>query len=424
MGDTLHAESAPPGNVPLPSATQRVLRRVAAAFVYRDFRTLWLGSFTSSVGTWMQNVAQNWLILSLTGSAFFLGLDAFLQQLPVMLFTLIGGVLADRRDRRLTLMASQYIQMGSALTLALLVFLGVIRIWEVLTLSFVTGLAQSFGGPANQALLPSLVEKRDLPNAVALNSIQFNLARVIGPLLAGVALAAFGMVSCFTLNGLSFLVVIVALMSLHVRHIPPTTPQRMVDGLRDGFHYVRHRSGIIALIVIAAATTFLGYPLMTFLPIFAQKVFHEDVGGYSVMMAFSGAGAVCGALLVAWMGQYRRMGRTVLVMEMVFGGLIVAFAASRSIWLSYGILFCTGAGMLIIFSTVNSLVQLIVPNEVRGRVMSIYMVAFRGGMPLGSLAAGYFASLTSAPLVLGINGVLLACVSAYFLTRDHGIKAL
>ncbi len=424
MGDTLRTEPADPEAVPPPSATQRFLRRMAAAFTYRDFRTLWFGSFTSSVGTWMQNIAQNWLILSLTGSAFFLGLDAFLQQLPIMLFTLIGGVLADRRDRRLTLMASQYLQMGSALTLALLVFLGVVQIWHVLVLSFVTGLAQSFGGPASQALLPSLVEKRDLPNAVALNSIQFNLARVIGPLLAGLALAAFGMVSCFTLNGLSFVVVIIALMSLHVKHIPPTTPQRMLDGLRGGFHYVRHQPGVTALIIIAAATTFLGFPLMTFLPIFAQDIFHRGVSGYSVMMAFSGAGSVCGALIVAWLGQYKRMGLTAMVVQVVFGGLMVAFAASHSIYLSYVILFFTGAGMMIVFSTVTSLVQILAPNEVRGRVMSIYLVAFRGGMPLGSLAAGYFASVSSAPLVLGVNGVLLICVSAYFLSRDHGIKAL
>ncbi|MDE3155116.1 MAG: MFS transporter [Acidobacteriota bacterium] len=400
------------------------MRRVAAAFLYRDFRTLWIGSLTSTIGTWMQNIAQNWLILSMTGSAFYLGLDAFLQQLPIMLFTLIGGVVADRRDRRLMLMTSQYIQMASALTLAGLVFFHVVQVWHVLTLSFITGLAQSFGGPANQSLLPSLVDKRDLPNAIALNSIQFNLARIVGPLLAGLALAAYGMVFCFTANGLSFLVVIVALMLLHVKHVPPTTPQRMREGLHDGFHYVRHRSGLIAVIVIASATTFLGYPLMTFLPIFAQRIFHEAVGGYSVMMAFSGAGSVCGALLVAWLGQYRRMGLTVIGVVGLFGLLIVAFALSPAVWLSYAILFCTGAGMMVAFSTATSLVQLMAPNEIRGRVLSIYMVAFRGGMPLGSLAAGYFASLTSAPLVLGVNGVLLVCVSLYFLSRDHGIKAL
>lgn len=400
------------------------MRRLAAAFAYHDFRTLWIGSLTSTIGTWMQNIAQNWLILSMTGSAFYLGLDAFLQQLPIMLFTLIGGVFADRRDRRLMLMTSQYIQMGSALTLAALVFFNLVQVWQVLTLSFITGLAQSFGGPANQALLPSLVDKKDLPNAVALNSIQFNLARVIGPLLAGIAMAAYGMVFCFTANGLSFLVVIVALMLLHVKHVPPTTPQRMLDGLHDGFHYVRHRSGLIAVIVIASATTFLGYPLMTFLPIFAQKIFHEAVGGYSVMMAFSGAGAVCGALLVAWMGKYRRMGMTVLLVQALFGLLIIAFALSPAVWLSYAILFCTGAGMMVIFSTANSLVQLIVPNEIRGRVMSIYLVAFRGGMPLGSLVAGYVASRTSAPFILVINGVLLTLVAAYFLTRDHGVRGL
>ena len=180
------------------------VRRTLAAFHYRDFRILWLGSCTSSIGTWMQNVAENWLVLSLSGSAFYLGLDAFLQQLPIMLFSLIGGVLADRFDRRKTLLVSQYIQMSTAFTLAALVFFGLSHVWPIMVLSFITGSAQAFGGPASQALVPTLVEKNDLPNAIALNSIQFNLARVVGPLLAGGALAMFGMTSCFSLNGLSF----------------------------------------------------------------------------------------------------------------------------------------------------------------------------------------------------------------------------
>lgn len=157
------------------------VRRTLAAFRYRDFRILWLGSCTSSIGTWMQNVAENWLVLSLSGSAFYLGLDAFLQQLPIMLFSLIGGVLADRFDRRKTLLVSQYIQMTTAFTLAALVFFGLSHVWPIMVLSFITGSAQAFGGPASQALVPTLVEKNDLPNAIALNSIQFNLARVVGP---------------------------------------------------------------------------------------------------------------------------------------------------------------------------------------------------------------------------------------------------
>ena len=176
-----------------------MLRRIGAALTYRDFRVLWIGAFTSTIGTWMQKVSQNWLVLTLAGSssAFYLGLDSFLGELPILLFTLIGGVVADRRDRRQLLLMSQYIQMATAFALAALVYWGQVRIWHVLVLSTITGLAQAFGGPAYQSLLPSLVDRQHLPNAIAFNSIQFNLARVIGPLMAGGALATFGMVACF-----------------------------------------------------------------------------------------------------------------------------------------------------------------------------------------------------------------------------------
>src|SRR3990172_8641259 len=220
-----------------------------AALTYRDFRVQWFGACTSSIGTWTQITAQNWLVLSLTGSAFILGLDAFLQQLPIMLFTLIGGVLADRHDRRRTLMASQFIQMATAITLAVLVYLNIVEIWHILLLSFTTGIAQSFGGPAYQALIPSLVDKKDLPNAVALNSIQFNVARVLGPLVFGVTIAAFakwgftdaqGMAACFALNAASFLIVIWALMSLHVKHIPTVSTGSMRHEMGIGLSYVRN----------------------------------------------------------------------------------------------------------------------------------------------------------------------------------------
>src|SRR4051812_3273566 len=239
-----------------------------AAFTYRDFRVQWFGACTSSIGTWTQAAAQNWMVLSLTGSAFYLGLDAFLQQLPIMLFTLIGGVLADRSDRRQTLLTSQYIQMSTAACLALLVWLGVVQIWHILLLSFATGLAQAFGGPAYQSLIPSLVDKKDLPNAVALNSIQFNIARVLGPLAFGATIAAFSkwgysdpqaMAACFALNALSFLVVIWALMSLHVKHIPTTSTGSMRDELQSGLSYVKHQHSLVALIILAATTTFLGF---------------------------------------------------------------------------------------------------------------------------------------------------------------------
>src|SRR3954462_4618506 len=292
-------------------------RRMLAAFTYRDFRVQWIGACTSSIGTWMQIVAQNWLIVRLTNSSpSFLGLAAFLQQPPIILFSLIGGVFADRYDRRRTLLVSQVVQMSTSAVLALLMFFGVIQIWHVLALSFVTGCAQPFGGPAYQSLIPSLVDKKDLPNAVALNSIQFNVARVIGPTLFSLILAAFkkagysepqAMNACFALNALSFVVVINTLMMLRVKHIPPAKSGKMGEELRLGLSYVRHHSSLAALIVLAAATTFLGFALLTFLPIFAKKIFHEGAATYSQLMICSGVGSIVGALIVAWLGKFPKM---------------------------------------------------------------------------------------------------------------------
>jgi MFS family permease len=432
------ASSASSGAAPLAAAGSaslmfgsKTLQRMLAAFSYRDFRVQWFGACTSSIGTWMQIAAQNWLVYSLTESGFFLGLDAFLQQLPIILFTLIGGVFADRYDRRRTLIASQYIQMATSASLALLMYLHVVAIWQILGLSFVTGIAQAFGGPAYQSLIPSLVDKKDLPNAVALNSIQFNVARVLGPLLFGATLVVFGrwgykepqaMNACFLLNSLSFLVVISTLLSLHVKHIPPTATARMRDELQSGLHYVRDHGSLVSLIVLAAATTFLGFAVLTFLPVFTRSVFHEGASTYSHLLAFSGAGSIVGALIVAWLGRFRRMGLTALLVQAIYGLLMIGFAMSRILWLSDVLLFLTGAALMIVFSTVTSMVQLIAPNQMRGRVMSIYMLAFRGGMPIGSLVSGYLATLISAPVVIGINGGLLVAVALYYLVRSPMVR--
>ena len=191
-----------------------------------------------------------------------------------------------------------------------------------------------------------------------------------------------------------------------------------------GVHKMRLGRSLASLIVLAAATTFLGFALLTFLPIFAKQIFHEGAATFSHLMAFSGAGSIVGALIVAWLGKFPKMGWTALIVQAVYGVLIIAFAISRTLWVSDLLLFFTGAALMIVFSTVTSLVQLIVPDNLRGRVMSIYMVAFRGGMPLGSLAAGYIASRTSAPLVLEVNGMLILAVSVYFLIRSHGVREL
>ena len=415
---TVSSEEAPssPPHVPYTG-----LRRLASALTYRDFLVLWIGAFTSSIGTWMQRVAQNWLVLTLAGSssAFYLGLDSFLGELPILLFMLLGGVIADRHDRRQLLLSSQAVQMVTALMLAVLVFADRVELWHVLTLSVVTGIGQAFGAPAYQSLIPSLVgDKRHLPNAIALNSIQFNLARVIGPLVAGAALAAFGMAVCFGLNGLSFLAVIAALLMLRARHVPVSTGRRMREEFGQGLSYVRHHPALVSLTVLGFATTFLANPLLTFLPLFTQDVFGGDVAEYTQLMAFAGGGAVTGALVVAWLGKFPHMGRTLLLTQLALGMLVLLFAMTRLFWLNALLLYGAGLMLVMTFALLSSLVQLIAPDAMRGRVMSIYLMAFRGGMPLGSLVAGWVATRTSAPGVLAVNGLLLGLVAAWFLATS------
>jgi MFS family permease len=399
--------------------------RIAVALTHRNFRLLWFGALTSSIGTWMQKVAQAWLIVTLTGSssAFYLGLDSFAGELPILLFTLIGGVVADRTDRRHIMLTSQVVQMTVAIILAVLVATDLIQVWMVVTLSFIAGCGQAFGGPAYQSLIPTLVGKEHLPNAVALNSIQFNLARVIGPIVAGVALASFGMVACFGLNGISFLFVIAAILALRDVHVPPTATESMVEQMKGGLRYVRHSYNLKAVMVLGFVGAFLGLPLLTFLPVIVKDVFQQDVGFYSRLMTFSGAGAVTGALIVAYIGKHRHIGRLMLIFLGLFGTAMAAFSLSRTPMLSAAILFVAGALLVMCFSLTTSLAQLLAPAELRGRVVSIYMLAFRGGSPLGGLASGWLVTqVGSAPKVLMVNGIVLAVVALFFLIRGHGLK--
>ena len=294
----------------------------------------------------MQSLAENWLVLTLTPSAFYLGLDSFLQQVPILLFTLIGGVVADRYDRRRTLLTSQCVQMFSACVLAIFCTPGSSKSGTSLRCRFCTGCAQSFGGPAYQSLIPSIVGKEDLTNAIALNSIQFNIARVHWPTAGRGALAMLGrwglpeasaMSVIFGLNGLSFLVVIMALMSLRVKHVPGTRVHSLLQELQIGLAYVRREKTVLGLLVLSGLATFLGFPLITLLPVFAKDVFGQGVEGYSTLMAFSGAGAIVGALIVAWLGKHGRMGLTTLLLMTVYGALVILFAISRSIWLSHAV---------------------------------------------------------------------------------------
>ena len=384
-----------------------------------------MGALTSSIGTWMQKVAQAWLIVTLTGpsSAFYLGLDSFVGEAPILLFTLIGGVVADRRDRRHMMLTSQSVQMMVAFILAGLIYFGKVQVWMILSLSFISGCAQAFGGPAYQSLIPTLVGKEHLPNAVALNSIQFNLARVIGPVVAGAALASFGMVACFGLNGISFLFVIAAILALRDVHVPPLATEGIMDQMKGGLRYVKNSRNLIAVTMLGFIVAFLGFPILTFLPVITKDVFGRDVAFYSRLMTFAGMGAVTGAVTVAYIGKHRHIGRLLLICLGLFGASMALFSLSRTPMISALILFVAGSLLVMSTSLTTSLAQILAPGEMRGRVVSIYMVAFRGGSPLGGLASGWLVTqVGSAPKVLMFNGIALAAVAMFFLVRGHGLK--
>jgi predicted MFS family arabinose efflux permease len=402
----------------------RVIRRVFKAFQYRDFRLMWFGACTSSIGTWMQIVAQGWLIYRLSHSAFLLALDQFLAGIPIFLFSLIGGVVADRVERRKILLGSQYAQMATASILTVLVATGTVHIWHILSLSFISGLAQAFGGPAYSALIPTLVEKDDMPNAIALNSIQFNVAVMVGPALAGQALAKLGEKWCFGLNALSFLAPILSLSIITTRFLPVKTTESMFSSLKQGIQFARKQASMEALILLAFCMTALGMPMRTYIPVFVKDIFHRGPETYGNLLSLMGLGSIFGSLVIASAGNMRKKGIVALVALMCLGAGISAFALSKSVPLSGTILVLVGAAMMAVFATVNSLVQLITTNEMRGRVMSVYNVAFRGGMPMGNLLSGWLVPIFTAPVVLGVNGLLLVVLALYFLFVQRRLAAL
>jgi predicted MFS family arabinose efflux permease len=401
-----------------------VFARIFKAFRYRDFRLMWFGACMSSIGTWMQIVAQGWLIYRLSHSPFLLALDQFLGGIPIFLFSLIGGVVADRVERRRILLASQYVQMASASVLTILVAMGLQHVWPILCLSFVSGLAQAFGGPAYQALIPTLVEREDMPNAIALNSIQFNLAVVVGPFLAGQALLRLGEKWCFGLNALSFLAPIISLSIITTRFLPQKTTESILSSLKQGIQFVRKQPSMEALIVLAFCMTSMSAPMRTNLPVFVKDIFHRGPETYAHFLTLMGLGSICGSLTVAGVGHIGKRGRVALGALICLGAGIAGFGLSHSLHLSGAMLLLSGASMMAAFAMVSSLVQLITTDDMRGRVMSVYNVAFRGGMPMGNLLSGSLVPMLTAPVVLGLNGSLLILVALYFLLLHRRVAAL
>ena len=402
-----------------------MLNRVFKALSYRDFRLMWMGACTSTIGSWMQIVAQQWLVYTLShDDPFYLGLDAFLGQAPIILFSLVGGVIADRRDRRHMLLMSQYIQMASAFALTALFFFHVVQVWHILLLSFVSGIGQSFGGPAYSALLPTLVGKEDFSNAIAWNSIQFNLARIIGPTIAGITLNKLDATWCFGLNGLSFIAVIASLYAIKSRFVPSKTTESIITSMKQGIGFIRTKAGLDSLIVLAFCLTMFAVPLLTFLPVFAKEVFKGNATTFTRLLICSGAGSICGALLVAASGKVKRQGLVALLALITLGGIITTFSLSKSLLLSSVLIFLSGTALMWVFSMVSSLVQAITADEMRGRVMSVYNVAFRGGMPVGSLLIGKLIPLLTVSVTIACTGSVLAILGVYFLLVHRRIATL
>lgn len=416
MSSTLPEEQTLESEVrALPQAS--ALRRTFSALSYRDFRLLWIGAFTSTCGTFMQALAQGWLVYTMTGSALLLGLDGFLATGPMLLFSLFGGVIADRVERRKVMLLSQVLQGSFALILAILIWAKTVKIWHILLMSFLTGSAQSLSGPAYISLLPLLVKREDVANAVAMNSMQFNLARVIGPALGGLVFAFWGAASCFALNSLSFGAVIVALLMIRMPKARPVAENRSIAvEMREGFSFVLSRPKLQLLTFLAFAGTFLGMPLFTMLPVVA-KSFHWGARGLSLLQADYGIGSVVGAVFVAAAGHATKKGRLALFLQLAFALLLVVFGLSTNLTLSLVSGFFAGACVVGVVSLYSSLVQLAVSDSMRGRVMSIFMLAFRGGMPLGTLLAGWMIERYSLAAALAINGLLLAFIAAAFVLR-------
>jgi MFS family permease len=403
--------------------------RIARALRHRDFRLFWTGNFLSNIGTWMQNIAQGWLVLQLTNSAFWLGVVGFAASFPILLFALIGGVIADHVNKRKMLMVTQSAMMAFAFIMAALAYFKIhgrpmINVTEIVLLALGTGIAMSLNTPTYQALVPQLVPREDLTNAIALNSAQFNMSRVLGPTLGGFAMALFGVAGNFFLNGLSFLAVLVALT--RIRYIEPAAPAEghLWEKLKQGFIYVFRNPAMSALVLLVAISSLLAIPYLTFVPYFARDVLASDEPGLGVLMACSGAGAFLGAITIASVTHMRRRGLFVFRAFAGFYAAIIAFTFSRNFYLSGLILAIAGYCMIISAATINSLLQHLAEDHMRGRVMSIYATAFLGLPPIGCLIAGSMAHVIGAPLAIaGMSALALAGSLGVYLGRE-GLREL
>ena len=383
------------------------------ALRHRNYRLFFMGQIISLVGTWMQTIAQSWLVYRLTGSSLLLGLVGFAGQIPVFLFAPLGGVFADRHSRHRIVIATQTSAMILAFILSALTLLKQIQVWQIVLLAALLGVVNAFDIPARQAFIIEMVNSEDLINAIALNSAMFNGARILGPAVAGVTVAAIGEGWCFFANGVSYIAVIVGLLLMTV--VPRKRERRVASGLEsflEGFRFALHTGPIRALLLLLGLVSVTGMPYAVLMPIFADKILGGGARGLGMLMGATGVGALMGTLTLASKREVRGLGRWIMFASAGFGASLVLFSFSRVFWLSVLLLLPAGFSMLLQMSSSNTLIQTMVPDALRGRVMSVYSMMFMGMAPFGALLAGAMANRLGAPITVTLGGA--TCIAGSF----------
>ena len=385
---------------------------------HRNFQLFIGGQLVSLIGTWMQTTAQLWLVYKMTNSAALLGVFGFMNQVPILFLASIGGYVGDRYNRHYGVIATQVVSMLLAFALAALTFAEAIKVWELILVAFLVGIVNAFDVPIRQSFLVQMVVKEDLPNAIALNSSIFNGARVVGPAIAGFALAWKGPAWCFLLNGISFLAVLAALLSMRIQKIAVKPPQGSpFQNFIQGFRFAMGDFPVRSVLLLLSLLSLLGLQYSVFLPIFANDILHRGAKGFGLLMSTAGVGAVLGALYFAGRTSYKGLARWIAGTSLTCGVGLVLFSQSRVFWFSGTILLIVGFAATVQMAATNTIVQNRVPDELRGRVMAVYATMFMGVQPIGSLIAGGVAKHIGAPNTLTIFGLLVMVGSLIFLFR-------
>lgn len=393
-----------------------------SALRHRNFRLFWVGQWISLTGTWMQSIAQGWLVFEITNSSFKLGLVSTLSTLPVLLLTLVGGVVADKMNKRKLLLATQTTVMCLAFALASLVYFDVVEYWHIVILACMQGIVMAFDAPARQSFFVEMVGKEDLMNAIALNSTIFNAARILGPAVAGILIATVGVGGCFFLNGVSFLAVIMGLLLMRGDFSPSyTITGSVIENIKEGVRYMWDDKKIISYISIIATTSIFGMPYLMLMPVFARDYLHVGPQGLGTLMASVGMGALVAALMLATLGDFEKKGFLMLAGGITFTVALTTFSFSGSYPFSLFLLILSGWGMITQTATINTLLQTRVPDNMRGRVMSAFTLTFMGFQPFGSFQAGVLAQQLGAPMAVRIGGIACGLVLLLLLVRRRDV---